>query len=72
MKIDISMSEGCGPYHPLRVSLDRSVTALKTPVDVVYHTVSYDEAVTKRIKGSPSIWMRGKNAFEGNSSPGIM
>jgi hypothetical protein len=72
MKIDIYMAEMCGSYHELRENLDRAIAELKVPADVVYHTVYYDEAVSKGIKGSPSIWMNGKDAFEGSNSPGIM
>jgi hypothetical protein len=72
MKIDIYMSEGCGSYHELRENVNRAIAELKAPADVIFHTVSYDEAVVKGIKGSPSIWMNGKDAFEGSSSPGIM
>jgi hypothetical protein len=72
MKIDIYMAEICGSYHQLRENIDRAVAELKAPTEVVYHTVDYDEAVSKGIKGSPSIWMNGKDAFAGSSSPGIM
>jgi hypothetical protein len=72
MKIDIYMAEMCGSYHELRENVDRAVVELKVPAEVVYHTVYYDEAVSRGIKGSPSIWMNGKDAFEGGSSPGIM
>jgi hypothetical protein len=72
LKIDIYMSEGCGSYHQLRENLDRAIAELQAPAETVYHTVSYDEAISKGIKGSPSIWINGKDAFEGSSSPGIM
>lgn len=72
MKIDIYQSEMCGSYHELRENLDRALAELKIKTDVVtYHTIYYDEAVSRNIKGSPSIWMNGKDAFEGGGSPGI-
>ena len=71
IQIDIYMAEVCGSYHQLRQNLDAALADLKTPADVVYHTVSYEEAMDKGIKGSPSIWMNGKDAFAGSSSPGI-
>jgi predicted DsbA family dithiol-disulfide isomerase len=70
--IDIYMAEMCGSYHQLRANLDRAIAELQAPAEVVYHTVDYDEAVSLGIKGSPSIWLNGKDAFEGSSSPGIM
>ncbi|OGW34985.1 MAG: hypothetical protein A2X58_10470 [Nitrospirae bacterium GWC2_56_14] len=72
IKIDIYMAEMCGSYHELNANLNRAIAELKASAEVVYHTVSYDEAISKGIKGSPSIWMNGKDAFEGSSSPGIM
>jgi hypothetical protein len=71
MKIDIYLSEMCGSYHELRENLDRALAELDIKPDVTYHTIYYDEAVSRNIKGSPSIWINGKDAFEGGSSPGI-
>ena len=72
MKIDIYMAEMCGSYHELNANLNRAVAELQAPAEIVFHTVDYDEAVSKGIKGSPSIWLNGKDAFAGSSSPGIM
>ena len=71
MKIDIYLSEGCGSYHELRENMDRALAELRVKPEVTFHTVYYDEAVSRDIKGSPSIWIDGKDAFEGGSSPGI-
>jgi hypothetical protein len=71
MKIDVYLSEICGSYHQLRENLDRAVAELSIKTEVTYHTVYYDEAVNRNIKGSPSIWINGKDAFEGGSAPGI-
>ena len=71
LKIDIYMSEPCGSYHQLREYLVRALAELHIMADVTYHTVYYDEAVNRGIKGSPSIWINGKDAFEAVSSPGI-
>jgi predicted thioredoxin/glutaredoxin len=72
MKIDIYMAEICGSYHQLRENLNSAIAELKAQAEVVYHTVSYEEALDKGIKGSPSIWINGKDAFESSNSPGIM
>jgi hypothetical protein len=72
MKIDIYQSEICGSYHELRQNLDRAIAELGIKPDVTYHTIYYDDAIKHNIKGSPSIWLNGKDAFEGGSSPGIM
>ena len=71
MKIDIYLSEICGSYHELRENLDRALSELNIKPDVTEHTVYYDEAVSRNILGSPSIWINGKDAFEGGNSPGI-
>ncbi len=71
MKIDIYLSEMCGSYHELRENVDLALAELRIKPDVTFHTVYYDEAVSRNIKGSPSIWINGKDAFEGGSSPGI-
>jgi hypothetical protein len=71
MKIDIYMAEICGSYHELRANLDRAIEELDIKPNVIYHTIYYDEAVSQNILGSPSIWINGKDAFEGGSSPGI-
>jgi hypothetical protein len=72
MKIDIYQSEICGSYHELRQNLDRAIAELGIKPEVTYHTIYYDDAIKNNIKGSPSIWLNGKDAFEGGSSPGIM
>jgi hypothetical protein len=71
LKIDIYMSETCGSYHHLRENLDSALVELNVRADISYHTVYYDEAISLKIKGSPSIWINEKDAFEGVSSPGI-
>ena len=72
MKIDIYLSEMCGSYHELRENLDRALAESGIKPDVTFHTIDYDEAISRDIKGSPSIWINGKDAFEGGSAPGIM
>jgi hypothetical protein len=71
MKIDIYLSEMCGSYNELHENMDRALAELGIKPDVTYHTIYYDDAVSRNIKGSPSIWINGKDAFEGGNSPGI-
>ncbi len=72
LKIDIFMSEICGSYHELRETLGRAIAELNIPAEVSYHTLSYDEAVSRNIKGSPSVWINGADLFPGGASPGIL
>lgn len=72
LKIDIYMSEFCGSYHELRENTDRALAELRAQAEVDYHTVSYDDAVRRGIKGTPSIWINGKDAFPSGLAPGVM
>jgi len=71
LKIDIYMSESCGSYYELRDNLERAIAELGIPADVNYRTLYYEDAVSLNIKGSPSVWINGKDAFEGGGSPGL-
>ncbi len=72
LNIDVFMSEICGSYHELRETLDRAISELDIPAEVRYHTLSYDDAVSRNIKGSPSVWINGADAFPGSGSAGIL
>jgi hypothetical protein len=71
LKIDVYLSEICGSYHELRENLTRALTGMHVDAEITYHTITYDDAVSRDIKGSPSVWINGKDAFEGGNSPGI-
>ncbi len=71
MKIVVYLSESCGSYYELRENLDLALADLKIKPDLSYRTIAYDDALSLNIKGSPSIWIDGKDAFEGGNSPGI-
>lgn len=65
------MSEICGSYHQLRENINLAVAEAGIAVDVTFHTIYYDDAITRDIKGSPSIWINDKDAFENDNTPGI-
>ncbi len=71
IRIDVYMSEICGSYYKIRENVDRALAELAVNIDVNYQTIYYDDAVSRNIKGSPSIWINGADAFEGGNSPGI-
>ncbi len=71
LKIDVYLSEICGSYHELRANLTRALAELAINAEITYQTITYDDAVSRNIKGSPSLWINGKDAFEGGNSPGI-
>ena len=71
MKIDCYLSEHCGSYHRLRENIDRALAESHLRADVEYHTLQYDEAVERGIKGSPSIWVNGRDLFDSAGSAGI-
>ncbi len=72
MKIDVYMSEICGSYHELNENLNTALRELGLKPEVAFHTMTYDDAVNRDIKGSPSIWINGSDAFESTASPGIL
>ncbi len=71
VKIDVYLSEACGSYNELTGNIESAVAMTDASVEIIYHTIYYDDAVSMSIKGSPSIWINGKDAFEGGNSPGI-
>ena len=71
MKIDCYLSEHCGSYYQLRDNIRAALRQLGMEVEVVFHTVSYDEALSLGIPGSPTIRLDGRDLFEGGGSPGI-
>jgi hypothetical protein len=71
MKIDIYLSEMCGSYHELRENMNLALAELDIKPEVTFHTIYYEEAISLDIKGSPTIRINGKDAFEGGGSPGI-
>jgi len=72
LKIDIYMSEICGSYHQLREHMNQALDELDIRTEITYHTVLYEEAVACGIKGSPSIWINGRDAFDCGSALGIV
>ncbi len=71
MKIDCYLSEHCGSYHQLRENIDRALAESRMKADVEYHTIQYDEAIERGVKGSPSIWVNGSDLFGFEGSAGI-
>ena len=71
MKIDCYLSEHCGSYHELRKNLNRALEESGLRASVEYHTIQYHEAVKEGIKGSPSIWLNGRDLFDVEGSAGI-
>lgn len=72
MNIDIYQSEMCGSYYQLRENVEKALAELNVSAEVTYRTVYYDDAVARNIKGSPSIWINGVDAFESGLDPGIL
>ena len=71
MKIDVYMAEICGSYYDVREVVDRALRELGLAAEVAYRTIYYDDAVSKGITGSPSVWINGRDAFPVETSPGI-
>ncbi len=71
LKIDIFMSEQCGSYYRLRENVEQAIAEADARAEVNWRTIYYDDAVVLGIKGSPSVWINGKDAFPGGNDPGI-
>ncbi len=71
LTIDVYHSEHCGSYYTLRENIDRALAELGISVAVAYHIITYDDAVSRNIHGSPSIWINGRDAFTVEGDPGI-
>ncbi|HTG01372.1 MAG TPA: thioredoxin family protein [Nitrospirota bacterium] len=72
MKIDVFVSELCGSYHDLHENLNKALVSAGVSAEVEYHTLYYEDAISRNILGSPSIWINGQDAFEsGSTTPGI-
>jgi len=72
LAIDVYLSELCGSYHELRRNLNQALAELGIAANVAFHTIYYDDAVSRDIKGSPSIWINGRDAFPAEGDPGIL
>jgi len=71
MKIDCYLSEHCGSYYQLRENIGHALQELGLDAEVDFYTISYDEAVSLGISGSPTIRLDGMDLFGGGGSPGI-
>lgn len=71
MRIDCYLSEHCGSYHDLRRNLEQALASLHLAPEVLFHTVTYDEAVTLDIMGSPTIRLDGRDLFESSGPPSV-
>ncbi len=71
MKIDCYLSEQCGSHHQLRKVIEQALSGLGFNADVSFHTFTYDDAVSRGIMGSPSVWINGRDVFPGGASPGV-
>ena len=71
MKIDCYLSAHCGSYYQLRENIGYALQELGLDAEVAFHTVSYDEAISLRISGSPTVRLHGMDLFEGGGAPGI-
>ena len=71
LSIDVYLSEHCGSYYQLRDNLEQAIAELNMKAEIMFHTMYYDDAVSRGIKGSPSIWIRGKDIFPSANDTGL-
>jgi hypothetical protein len=67
LKIDVYLSKVCSSFDQLRENIDLALAETGVQSQVDYHRVDFDEAVKLGVRGSPSVWINGKDAFEENA-----
>jgi len=71
MKIDCYLSEHCGSFYQLRDNIHAALQQMGLAAEVTFHTVTYDEALSLGIPGSPTVRLDGYDLFAGGGTPGI-
>lgn len=71
LSIDVYLSEHCGSYYQLRENLERAIAELNMTAEATFYTMYYEDAVSRGIKGSPSIWIKGKDIFPSANDVGL-
>jgi len=71
MKIDCYLSEHCGSQRELHENIKQALSDLGLRADIIFHTIYYDDAVSERITGSPTIRVNGSDLFDSSGTPGI-
>ena len=60
IKIDCYLSPACASEEPLRKNIHSALTAEKIKVNVGFHRIDDDEAISLGLSGSPSVFINGK------------
>ena len=60
IKIDCYLSPECASEEPLRKNIHSALTAEKIKVNVGFHRIDDDEAISLGLSGSPSVFINGK------------
>ncbi len=61
MKIECYMSMGCGSEEPLRENINAALSLEGASADVVFRSITDEEANALGLKGSPSVLINGKD-----------
>ncbi len=70
IRIECYIAEGCSSIEALERNIQTALKELSIDADISFRTVSEDEAKRLGLKGSPTVWINGKDIVEGGT-PGI-
>ncbi|MDA8100521.1 MAG: hypothetical protein M0042_12970 [Nitrospiraceae bacterium] len=71
MKVDCYLSEYCASQAELDKRLSAALKALHLQAEIVYHTITYDDAVALQIPGSPTIRIDGRDLYPLIADPAV-
>jgi hypothetical protein len=60
MKIDCSLSHGCGSEEALRENITQALVIEKVKAEVNFNIIDDEKAVALGLSGSPSVFVDGK------------
>ncbi len=64
MKIDVYTARVCSYFPELEENIRAALAAVGTDARVEHHPVDFGEARKLGIRGGPTIWINGRDAFE--------
>jgi hypothetical protein len=70
MTIECYLSRGCGSEEALKENIRRAIDAEGAAASVTFHRIDDSEAVRMGLRGSPSVFVNGKDIQPG-PAPGF-
>ena len=64
MNIDVYTAKVCSYLPELQENVRAAIAEAGAQAEAEYHAIDFDEARKLGIRGGPTIWINGKDAFE--------